>query len=291
MIGTLRPLHLFEDQVSMVDWSFSKLAASVRATPGLAELVPWGDFSDPPALYDAILDEASESSHRVQLCHFALACRDAAAVPFLEGGLGSRTEVVREASAYALSELGDGQSCELLRLRLAVETSSTVRSRIAYAIGCIALRVTVDQRAMMVALAALLDNSREAVDVRAEAANALTSFDGTYFGHRPAPHVKRALIAGLYDPEPTIRFWSAFALHWHGDLTSAVHLLGLAKRDRSDTRFLPESVARTVAEEAAWAADIVITRCGHRLVFGRQFRRSASGEWVLQRVPRGGARK
>jgi HEAT repeat protein len=157
--------------------------------------------------------------------------------------LSNGDEHTRWEAAKALSEVRDEET--IRKVERVLERSSREEARVAaaYVLGF------AGDSDVAPALARILADREESVAVRAYVAEAL----GHLLKHEPVlADVRLAIRAGLSDPEPEIRFWSAFAA---GVL------------ELHETRGMLERLASTdhaevegwwsVAEEATWALRVL----------------------------------
>lgn len=227
------------------------------------------------------------SEERVALCYFAMAAQDEAAAVFLEQGLSDDSAEIRSRCAKALSEVGNERSARRLVSLLLSDWDVQVRHDAAYALGWIALmHEPIGERALRDALA----NKQEASRVRWCAADALTHFPGAYGGQKRNRPIQRVLLECLFDDDPEVRFWCAFALRSHGEATAIQYLVHIVQNDSSADLFLPPE-PHTVAVEARESLDILMQAFPRVVIHGKRYYKSAGGSWRLGARPRGGPRK
>ena len=153
-------------------------------------------------------------------------------------GLAARDEARRWAAASELARTGDERALRRVRRMLESRGSEQGRAAAAYVLGFSGESAFAD------VLARRLADHEECVAVRTHAAEAL----GHLLQYQPVLAESRtAIVSSLADPEPDVRFWSAFAA---GALTLQESRPRL-QRLLADDAFVEGWW--TVGQEAEWA--------------------------------------
>jgi HEAT repeat protein len=152
--------------------------------------------------------------------------------------LAARDEGKRQRAAAALVQVEDPGTVRRVRELLESRKREEGRATAAYVLGFSGAPDVAD------ALARRLADTEESTVVRAYAAEAL----GHLLQHRPVlAEIRLAIGRGLRDPEPEVRFWSAFAAGAL-DLQESRPQLERLREDEA-----PIEGWWTVGEEANWA--------------------------------------
>jgi Xaa-Pro aminopeptidase len=205
----------------------------------------WRKAQDEAAFLRALGTSASgiDVEARVKACWALGYSGDRRALPVLLRLLRTETTEVAQAAAFALGPLGSRQAVPAL-IR-ALRGARAWEVRYAAAMG---LRDIHDPRSTPPLIEALRSPG-EHPEVRGQAAEALHSWG-------QPEEVVAALVEGLGDPEPVVRFWCAFALSQCGGEAEVPALQKLL----DDPAMVPRW--RTVGDEAGWALNTIQNRRG-----------------------------
>jgi len=153
-------------------------------------------------------------------------------------GLSAQEEARRWAAASELARTGDERTLRTVERVLEGRGSEEGRAAAAYVLGFSGKSAFAD------VLARRLADSDESVVVRAHAAEAL----GHLLQYQPVlAGIRTAVVTSLTDPEPEVRFWSAFA-------AGALELH--ESRPRLERLLADKALVEgwwTVGQEAEWA--------------------------------------
>ena len=153
-------------------------------------------------------------------------------------------------AAKRLSDLGAAASLQPLLHLIRTDSSLVSRDMAAYAL------MWMKKRRLRQPFIDCLTDASLPPSVRGYVAEGLGLLDYEDKRRRPYKSAESALIAGLGDPSPIVRFWCCFAL---GSLGSRRAIAPLEKLRDEDTEICPE-IIWPVGEEASDALDMIAGR-------------------------------